>query len=226
MPAPDPKNVLRKICQSGIAPVFFHEDPEICQNVIKACYDGGIRVFEFTNRGSRAQETYVMLKKYVHRYLPDMYLGIGTVKDADTAKTFIAYNADFIACPIMNGEVGEVCRQNNTLWIPACTTPTEIAGAEKNGATLIQLFPGSILGVAFIRAVKPLFPGLQFMPTGEVEPSASSIIPWLEAGVAAVGLGNKLITQETLALNDYSYLKDRIKKLLKTIRQWRQQSMT
>jgi 2-dehydro-3-deoxyphosphogluconate aldolase/(4S)-4-hydroxy-2-oxoglutarate aldolase len=225
MPSPEAKNVLKKIRQSGIVPVFYHEDPEICKNVLKACYEGGIRVFQFTNEGARAQETYLMLKKYVQSYLPEMYVGIGGIKDAQTAEVFINYNADFVVCSTIDPAVGDICRDRKVLWIPGCYTPTEIALAERTGATLLQLLPGEMLGAGFVKAVRPMFPAMQFIPMGGVEPSASSIIPWLEAGVTAVFMGDKMITPETLALNNYSYLKDHVKKLLKTIRQWRQQSI-
>jgi 2-dehydro-3-deoxyphosphogluconate aldolase/(4S)-4-hydroxy-2-oxoglutarate aldolase len=225
MPSPERKAVLKRIIQSGIVPVFYHDDPEICKNVVKACYEAGIRVFEFAGIGSRSQEIYNMLGKLIQRDLPEMYFGIGNITDAEMAEAYANYNVDFIVCPTVDAEVGALCKEKKILWIPGCSTPSEIAQAKKSGASFIKLFPGEVLGPSFIRSVREIFPELRFMPTGGVEPSAASIIPWMEAGATAVNLGSRLITPEMLALNDFTYLKAHLKKLLKTIRQWRQQSI-
>lgn len=225
MTAPEPKHVLKKIRQSGIVPVFYHEDPEICTGVAHACYDGGIRVFEFTNSGARAQEMYVMLKKYVQRHLPEMYLGIGAIRNQGQARTFINFNADFVVCPVMDPETADICKSAGVLWIPGCATPTEVSLAEKNGSIFVKLFPGELMSPLFLKNIIPLFPNLQFMPSDGVEPSAAAMIPWLEAGASAMGMGTKMITSEMLAIRDFTYLRERIKRLLKTIRQWRQQSI-
>lgn len=225
MPSPEPKSMLKKIKQSGIIPVFYHEDPEICTGVVRACYEGGLRVFEFTNGGPRAQEMYIMLKKYAQRHFPEMYLGIGAIKDAEAARTFIGYNADFVVCPVMDPETADVCRQFKVLWIPGCCTPTEVSQAEKNGGLFIKLFPGDLISPLLLKSIRPYFPALQFMPSDGIEPSATAMIPWLEAGATALSMGNKMITPEMLAIRDFSFLKERVKRLVKTIRQWRQQSI-
>lgn len=226
MPASDPRVVLRKIGQSGILPVFYHEDPEICTGVVGACYAGGLRAFAFDNTGPRGEEMYVMLKKQVQRHFPDLYLGAGAITDAAAARTFAGYQADFLVCPVLDAETGEVCRKAGMLWVPGCATPTEIAQAGKLGATLVRLFPGVALGPPFLLHVKPSFPGMQFMPSEGIDPSAAAIIPWLEAGAAALAMGSRLITPEILAIPDFTFLKERVKRLLKTIRQWRQQSIS
>lgn len=222
MPAPDPKAVLQKILDTAIIPVFYHDDPETCKSVIKACYEGGIRVFEFTNRGSRAQENYILLKKYVQRHLPDMFLGIGTIKDVSAAGSFMGYNADFIVCPLTDPAIGAACREQNVLWIPGCMTPTEIGQAEKAGAPLVKLFPGDLLQPAFIKAVRPLFPAMHFMPTGGVEPTEDSMTQWLKAGVAAMGMGSKLITADMLASKNYAALKEKAQNACKILTACRQ----
>lgn len=224
MPSPEPKKVLKRIRQSGLMPVFFHEDPEICKQVAKACYEGGLRVLEFMNGGARAQENYIMLRKYAQRYLPELYLGIGTVKDLGTAQTFIQYNADFIVSPVIDSDTGALCKDKKVLWIPGCSTPTEIAVAEKCGATLIKLFPGEALGTTYLKAIIPSFPGLQFIPAGGVEPTATTIINWLSAGVPAVNMDDRLITPERIEQHDFAGLKDHIMKLMLNIKKWRQQN--
>lgn len=225
MPSPDKKAVLKKINQSGIVPEFYHDDPEVCKNVLKACYEAGIRVVEYLDNAPRIQENYIMLKKYVQKDLPELYFGIGNVKEVDMAIKALNFNADFLVGSIVNPEVGILCKERNVLWIPGCATPTEINEARKAGAPLIKLFPAESLGASFVRSVKRIFPDLQFMPSGGVLPNAASIIPWMESGVTAVNMGHQLISPEMLALNDFSYLQVHLKKLLKTVRQWRRQSI-
>lgn len=225
MPSPEAKSVLRKIAQSAIVPVFYHEDPEICTGVIQACYEGGLRIFEFTHSGPRAEEMYLMLKKQNERLFPEMYLGAGAVMDAGTASRYIGYNADFIVCPITDPETAACCKEAGTLWIPGCATPTEVSQAKKNGGRLIKLFPGDLISPLFLKSIRPYFPKLQFMPSDGIEPTATAIIPWLESGATALSMGNKMITPEMLSIRDFSFLKERVKRLVKTIRQWRQQSI-
>lgn len=223
MPSPDPKRVLKKIRQSGIMPVFFHEDPEVCKRVAKACYEGGLRVFEFTNGGARAEENYLVLRKYAQRYLPELYLGIGAVKNSGTVSTFMRYNPDFIVSPVIDSDMGKVCREGKVLWIPGCSSPTEIAMAERCGATLIKLFPGEILGTNYLRAIRPSFPDLQFIPAGGVEPTATTVLNWLSVGAPAVNMDDRLMTAEIIENNDFTRLKDQVQKLSSTIKKWRSQ---
>ncbi len=226
MPSPSKKKVLKKINQTGIIPEFYHDDPEVCKNVLTACYKAGVRVIEYLDNSPRIQENYLMLKKYVQQELPELYFGIGNVKEKTMAQKAINFNADFLVSSITNPEVGKLCKERDILWIPGCATPTDVFVA-KDDATgkLIKIFPAEALGTPFLRSVKRIFPELQFMPSGGVYPNAISIIPWLESGAVAVNIGQKLISEEMLALNDFSYLEIHLKKLLKTIRQWKRQSI-
>lgn len=224
MPSPDPKNVIKRIYQSGIMPVFFHEDPEVCKKVIRACYEGGLRVIEYAYGGARAGENYILLKKYVQRYFPELYLGIGTIKNVQAAATFIQYNADFMVSPVIDPGIGKLCKEKKILWIPGCSTPTEIAIAENSGASLIKLFPGEALGTAYLKAILPSFPQLQFIPAGGVEPNATTIINWLAAGVPAVNMDHRLLTPEIIEQQHFNLLKEQIQKLLSVIKKWRQQN--
>jgi 2-dehydro-3-deoxyphosphogluconate aldolase/(4S)-4-hydroxy-2-oxoglutarate aldolase len=221
MSSPEPKRVLKTIRRSGIIPVFYHEDPEVCKKVTKACYEGGLRVFEFANGGARAQENYIMLRKYAQRHLPELYLGIGTIKDPGTAGTFIRFNADFIVSPVIDSDIGKLCREGKVLWIPGCSTPTEIAIAERCGASLIKLFPGEVLGTHYLKAILPAFPGLQFIPAGGVEPTATTILNWLAAGAPAVNMDDRLMSREIIEQNDFNRLKEQVQSLSLTIKKWR-----
>lgn len=89
-------------------------------------------------------------------------------------------------------------------------TPTELAEAERLQATLVKLFPGNVLGPGFVKAIKPLFPQLKFMPTGGVEPTQESINSWFDAGVVCVGMGSNLLPKELVEKKDWASLKAKI----------------
>jgi 2-dehydro-3-deoxyphosphogluconate aldolase/(4S)-4-hydroxy-2-oxoglutarate aldolase len=207
------KNPLKVIQDYPVIPVYYNEDAEICIEVLKACYAGGVRVFEFTNRGQNASENFKALLAYRNEHLPDMQLGIGTIKTVVQAKTYIELGADFIVSPIVRADLAEITASHHILWIPGCMTPTEINYAEELGAPLVKLFPGDTLGTGFLKAIKPLFPNLKFMPTGGVDVNKENIEGWLNAGVTALGFGSKLFQQPEHAA-DYSWLTTRCQLLM------------
>lgn len=199
-------------------PVFYHDSAEISMEVLKACYEGGIRVFEYTNRGENARHNFSVLRDLKLASMPDLYLGIGTIKSAAEAKQFADIGADFIVSPIADAETGAYCREQNVLWIPGCMTPTEISIAEKNGAPLAKLFPGSVLGPGFVKAIKPLFPTMKFMPTGGVEPEKENLKAWFDAGVVCVGMGSNILSKSVIENKDWAGLSAKFAQTIAYIR--------
>lgn len=210
-------NTLQKIQEYPVIPVFYHQDQQTCLDILKACYDGGIRVFEFTNRGEHAPHNFKVLLDYKDEHLPDLVLGIGTIKTSKQAEEYINIGADFIVSPIVKPEIAKTSSDHSILWIPGCMTPTEISQAEDLGAPLIKLFPGDTLGPGFLKAIKPLFPGLMFMPTGGVDLNEENINGWLGAGVSALGFGSKLFNKAGTANEGYLWLSERCESLMKIV---------
>ncbi|MDX5436209.1 MAG: bifunctional 4-hydroxy-2-oxoglutarate aldolase/2-dehydro-3-deoxy-phosphogluconate aldolase [Pontibacter sp.] len=202
------KEALQAILQQGLLPLFFYEDPEVSLEIIKTLYRAGIRTLEYTNRGAAALENFTYLKGELSTVCPDLQLGIGTIKTTEEANQFIKAGADYIVCPIVNPEVGDLVREAGMLWIPGCFTPTEVHVAQQHHAALIKIFPANILGPAFISSIKELFPGQLFIPTGGVEIDRTNISTWFNAGVCAVGMGSKLISKEIMAGQQYGQLHD------------------
>ncbi len=209
-------NTLEIIGNYPVIPVYYHEDKDTCLNVLKASYAGGIRVFEFTNRGGNAPENFKALLEYRNANLPDLKLGIGTIKTVEQAQQYISIGADFIVSPIVKEDIAKLAFTNAILWVPGCMTPTEINFAEELGASLVKLFPGDTLGPGFLKAIKPLFPGLKFMPTGGVDVNKENIDSWLNAGVTALGFGSKLF-QAPQDAKDFNWLTERCASLLKLV---------
>jgi 2-dehydro-3-deoxyphosphogluconate aldolase/(4S)-4-hydroxy-2-oxoglutarate aldolase len=205
--------------RSKVIPVFYHDDAAVCTAVLQACYEAGLRVFEFTNRGEGARRNFAAMQEKKKASMPDMYLGIGTIKVGEDVKVFADMGADFIVSPIVDASVAEACRKENIVWIPGCMTPSEIAVAEKHAAPLTKLFPGNVLGPAFVKAIKPLFPHMKFMPTGGVEPTRESVKSWLDAGVVCVGMGSNLLNKTLIDKKDWTGLGDEMKKLVALVRE-------
>jgi len=198
--------LLKLIPEQGILPLYFNKDEEVSVKILHALYEAGIRTVEYTNRGEAAFKNFTKLRHVCDTELKDMYLGIGTIKDGETAQKFIDAGCDYIISPGLVEDVVPVADKANMLWFPGCMTPTEIIKAEKLGAKVIKLFPGNMLGPSFLSGIKELFPNLLFMPTGGVDMTKESIGGWFKAGVCAVGMGSKLITKEVMANQEYAKL--------------------
>jgi 2-dehydro-3-deoxyphosphogluconate aldolase/(4S)-4-hydroxy-2-oxoglutarate aldolase len=196
--------LLKLIPEAGILPLYFYKDTEVSIEVLRALYQGGIRAVEYTNRGEAALKNFAEMRKVCDAEMKDMYLGVGTIKNADAAKAFVDAGADYLISPGLVEEAVKVADDNSMLWVPGCMTPTEIIRAENLGAKFVKLFPGNILGPGFMSAIKELFPNLLFMPTGGVELDKGNIAGWFKAGVCAVGMGSKLITKSLLENKDYA----------------------
>lgn len=209
--------ILALIPQQGILPLYFYKDTRVSIEVLKALYSAGIRAVEYTNRGEAALQNFKEMRKVCDTELKGMYLGIGTIKNGEMAQTFIDAGTDYIICPGLVASVAAVADKNKMLWVPGCMTPSEIIQAETLGAKMIKLFPGNILGPGFLSAIKEIFPGLLFMPTGGVELDKDNIAGWFKAGVCAVGMGSKLITKQLLETGNYAQISQDTEKVLAII---------
>jgi 2-dehydro-3-deoxyphosphogluconate aldolase/(4S)-4-hydroxy-2-oxoglutarate aldolase len=212
------ERTIQGLLAQKLLPLYYHDSPEVSSEILKALYAAGIRMVEYTNRGTRALENFVQMKKAAAS-MPGMQLGIGTIKTPEQANDFINAGADYIVCPTVNPEVASVTHQAGLLWIPGCMTPTEIATAEQAGATLVKIFPGNILGPSYITAIKELFPGIRFMPTGGVEVEKENLSTWFKSGVVAVGMGSKLVSKERIEGKRYGDIQKETEKALALIRE-------
>ncbi len=215
-------DVVLKMRETGIVPVFYHRDPMVCKNVIKACSEGGIRVFEFTNRGDYAHEMFSELNKWAEKEVPTMIMGAGSIVDAGTTSIYIQSGANFIVSPVLNPEMAKVCNRRKILWSPGCGTLSEINLAEELGAEIVKIFPGlSVGGPDFVRAIKGPCPWTSIMPTGGVEPTVDNLREWFDAGVTCVGIGSNLITKELIQKKDWEGLRKRVTASLKVAKMFK-----
>ena len=213
--------VVQQMKESGMVPLFYHPDIEVAKSVLKACYDGGARLMEFTNRGDFALEIFTDLIKYALAELPGMILGVGSVTDAEAASQYMLAGTNFVITPVFREDIAIVCNRRKVLWSPGCGSLTEIATAEEMGCELVKLFPGSTYGPGFVKAIKGPQPWTSIIPTGGVSTEEENLRGWFDAGVTCVGMGSKLISKEILANKDYNALETEVRSVLELIRKIR-----
>jgi 2-dehydro-3-deoxyphosphogluconate aldolase/(4S)-4-hydroxy-2-oxoglutarate aldolase len=205
------------ICKEKILPLYYADSIEISIAILKTLYNAGIKIVEYTNRGAQALNNFIELRKIVNEEMPGLQLGAGTIKTTVDAQLFITAGADFIVCPVVNIDVANIVHKAELLWIPGCMTATEIFTAESNGATIVKIFPGNILGPGYVSSIKDLFSGILFMPTGGVEINKENLSAWFNAGVCAVGMGSKLLSKSIIENKDYTKLNELTKQALQII---------
>ncbi len=211
------EQLLEKINLAPIVPVFSHTDKANALAVVKACYDGGITVFEFTNRNEQATEVFEYLLSQREQF-PGLALGIGTIMDEKQAQQFIDLGADFIVSPILDQKVAELCAKNNISWTPGCGTLTEIIQGQRWGATLIKVFPADVMGPKFIAGVKGPCPNLNLMPTGGVTPDEEELKIWFRSGVVCVGMGSQLMDKQLISSGNFKELSFKIKEVVSFVK--------
>jgi len=209
--------VANAMKETGMIPLFFHKDIELSKKVLKACYDGGARLMEFTARGDFAHEVFGELTKYAIAELPGMIMGVGSVTDAAAASLYMALGANFIVTPVLREDIAIACNRRKVAWSPGCGSLTEIARAEELGCEVVKLFPGDLYGPKFVKGIKGPQPWTSIMPTGGVAPNVENLTGWFNAGVTCVGMGSQLISKDIIANQDYAKLEQEVKNALAII---------
>jgi 2-dehydro-3-deoxyphosphogluconate aldolase/(4S)-4-hydroxy-2-oxoglutarate aldolase len=217
------KGVSFSILSNGMLPLYYCNSLTVSLDIARVLHRAGVGAIEYTNRGPAALENFTAMKKTLAEELPGLHLGIGTVKSQEEAEAYVLAGADFIVSPIVNPAVAAVAKAAGLLWIPGCMTPTEIYLAQELGAQIIKLFPANILTPEFLRSILGLFRGQKFIPTGGVEIDERNIREWYEAGVVAVGMGSKLITEEIIVHGYYDLLHERTLLALSMVRKVKQE---
>ena len=211
--------VALKMKETGMIPVFYHMDADVCKQVVKACYEGGVRVFEFTNRGDFAHEVFAELSKWVAKEAPELILGVGSVIDSATAAIYIQLGSNFIVSPLIDEETARICNRRKIAWSPGCGSVTEINRAHELGAEVVKVFPGSSVGGPdFISGVKGPMPWASIMPTGGVSTDEENLRGWFKAGVHCVGIGSQLFPKEVIESENYSLISEKCSQVLTIIK--------
>ncbi len=210
-----------KMKESGLVPLFYHQDQEIVKQVLKAVYQGGARFFEFTHRGEFAHEVFENLVRFSREECPEMILGVGSAVDAGTASLYMNLGAEFVVSPVIREDIAKVCNRRKVLYLPGCGSLTEIGQAEELGCEILKLFPAAVLGPGFVKAIKGPQPWTSIMPSGGVNLEEENIKEWFKAGVTCVGMGSALISKNMVENSDFESIKNNVAKVLKIITETR-----
>ena len=220
--AKDRMAVLSAMIEQGVIPVFYHQDVEVCKNVIQACANGGAKCIEFTNRGDFAWHVFMEVTQHFLKADPSVILGVGSVIDAPTAGLYIANGANFVVGPILNAEVAKLCNRHCVPYSPGCGSTTEVSYAHELGCEIVKVFPGSSVGgPEFVSNIRGPMPWTKLMPTGGVDPTEESLTKWFKAGIVAAGIGSKMITKELLAAKDYKGVEKKVAETIALIKKIR-----
>jgi 2-dehydro-3-deoxyphosphogluconate aldolase/(4S)-4-hydroxy-2-oxoglutarate aldolase len=214
--------VLNTITNTGLVPLFYNKDVEICKQVIKACYNGGIRVFEFTNRGDFAHEVFAEINKWSVKECPELILGVGSVVESGTTSLYMQLGTNFIVSPILNPDMAKMCNRRKIAWIPGCGTLSEINTAEELGAEIVKIFPAKEIGApSFIKNILGPCPWSSIMASGGVSPEYDNLKSWFDAGASCVGLGSQLFPDSLLKEKKFDELTLKIKETIEMVRKIR-----
>lgn len=215
----DKQAVLSKIGTTKMVPVFYHKDVEVAKQVVKACYEGGVRAFEFTNRGDFAHEVFAEVVKFVAKECPELALGVGSIVDPATAALYLQLGACFVVGPLFNPEIARICNRRLIPYTPGCGTISEVGAAQEVGCDLCKVFPGDVLGPKFVKGLLAPMPWSKLMVTGGVEPTEENLKGWLSAGVFCVGMGSKLFPKDRIASQDWTYVTEKCRECLSILNQ-------
>jgi 2-dehydro-3-deoxyphosphogluconate aldolase/(4S)-4-hydroxy-2-oxoglutarate aldolase len=211
--------VLNTVVEQGLVPVFYDPDIEVAKKVVAACFEGGCRLFEFTNRGDHAAEVFSQLEWHCRKQLPEVILGVGSVIDSYTAAIYIGAGASFVVGPLLNPEVARICNRRKIPYSPGCGSASEISQAEELGCEIVKVFPGAqVGGPGFVKAILGPCPWVSMMPTGGVECTEESLRAWFSAGVVAVGVGSNLIKKDLLKAGEFGAIAENVRRTLDLIR--------
>lgn len=214
MPIFNKLQVLNKLSQAPIVPVFYNNDPDVALNVLKACYIGGCRCFEFTNRGDFAHEIFRDLVRFAAKECPEMAIGAGSVVDPATAALYMQSGACFIVGPLFNNDIARICNRRQILYIPGCGSVSEVGQAQEAGCEVCKIFPGDVLGPKFVKGLLAPMPWTKIMVTGGVEPTVENIRNWFDAGAMCVGMGSKLFPKDRIAAGDWDFIAEKCRQSL------------
>jgi 2-dehydro-3-deoxyphosphogluconate aldolase / (4S)-4-hydroxy-2-oxoglutarate aldolase len=211
----DKNKVLELLLSTKIVPLFYEANAETAMQLVAACYKGGARVIEFTNRGDQAKVVFEELATFCKIHYPEMALGIGSIANVDQAKSFLKVGADFLVSPFIKESLALFAKEQGILWTGGCGTLTEMQTAYEWGVPLLKLFPGDIYGPAMIKSSKAPCPWLKIMPTGGVKPEQENLKAWFSSGASCVGMGSQLFVKKPNGEFDFEAIQEKVELSIK-----------
>lgn len=181
------QEMLEKVKELGLLAVIRGPSAELTIQMVEALIKGGVLGIEITYSTPNAED---VVKNLSSKYGGKIVLGMGTLTKTGQAASAKAAGANFLVSPICEPELIKAMIGSGLLTMAGALTPTEVFQAYTLGSDVVKVFPGSLGGPSYIKALKGPFPYVPMMPTGGV--SAANAADWFKAGVVAVGAGSEL----------------------------------
>lgn len=200
------RDTLEKLLTYKVVAIIRSKSTGLAE-VADAIITGGIYAVEISLNSPGALSEINQLSK-IYRNHPDVVIGAGTVTGIKNAGAAIEAGASFIISPVLEEEVIEICNQKEVVAIPGVVTPTEMYRAVQSGADMVKLFPASVFGPEYIKAVKAPMPYVKVMAVGGI--NQKNTIDYLQAGCDAVGIGSALIKDEDIIGKRYDAIASKV----------------
>jgi 2-dehydro-3-deoxyphosphogluconate aldolase/(4S)-4-hydroxy-2-oxoglutarate aldolase len=187
-------------------------DPDAAVQTVLTLFDAGVQLVEVSLTTADADSVVTRARKELGA---DALLGCGTVVSADDADRAAAAGAAFVVTPAL----GPGIAASRSLGLPViggAFTPSEMVEALARGAEAVKLFPASLAGPGYVRALRDPFPDLSIVPVGGIDAAAATA--YLEAGAAAVGVGSPVVGDAVSGHGSMDELRARARAFLEAVR--------
>lgn len=192
------ESTQRLIFETGIVAIMRAKNSDQLLAAAEAVLAGGVKVIEVTMTTPNALG---VIQQATSHFTEEIIFGAGSVLDPETARAAILAGAQFVVCPTLNLNTIKVCRRYSIPVIPGAYTPTEILSAWEAGASSVKVFPASIGGPAYIKAIKAPLPQISLTAVGGV--CIENTADFIRSGVDIVGVGGELVNQKLLDTGDF-----------------------
>ena len=208
---------LDLILQTGVVAIMRAKTADQLLVAAEAVLAGGVMAIEVTMTTPGALD---VIHHAVAKFGDDVLFGVGSVLDPETARSAMLAGAQFVVCPTLNLKTIEICKRYSVPVMPGAYTPTELLTAWEAGATLVKVFPASIGGPAYIKAVKAPLPQIRLVAVGGVD--LSNTADFVRAGVEVVGVGGELVNQKLLDARNFGEITERARRFREEVERGRQ----
>ena len=206
------EKIINLLNETKIISIIRAESSEELLNVAKALKEGGIKFIEVTMTTPGALKA---IEEFCGE-MEDVIIGVGSVLDSETARLSILSGAEFIVTPTLNFDVIKMCKRYSKVVIPGAFTPTEIINAWESGADFVKVFPASVGGPSYIKAIKAPLPQVNLIPVGGV--NIDNVSDFIKAGSSAVAVGSQLVKKGFLKEKNFEAIKNLAKEFVEKIK--------
>jgi 2-dehydro-3-deoxyphosphogluconate aldolase/(4S)-4-hydroxy-2-oxoglutarate aldolase len=210
-------SVLDQILETGVIAIMRAKSADQLLEAAEAIRSGGVVAIEVTMTTPGAID---VIHQATAKFGSDVIFGVGSVLDPETARAAVLAGAQFVVCPTLNIKTIQLCNRYSVPVLPGAYTPTELLTAWEAGASVVKVFPASIGGPAYIKAIKGPLPQIRLSAVGGVDLTTTA--DFIRAGVEVVGVGGELVSQKFLDSKDFTTITDRARRFREEVEKGRQ----